>query len=268
VAGCGAGSEPPSDPDAPVADPYRLVSVGTLSTITYEGAHAATIAANYSDYTLTWNGDELAQVTAMFRGFSIDHTIQANLTYVDQRLARVGTTCTGACGFSSREDLLTYNDDGSLATWTYLGETTTYGYDDEGRLTSIDRADVHDIVEYADGPCPVHATERGDPHDYTYADGRLTATGSGTQYAVLYNAEGWIRRFEGTGFGFDDLLYEPGEMADLDLWPGHFNGGFVYGFPARGELFRLDGSCDPTMRSQPTIRTIVISTLLYPLPPT
>ncbi len=47
----------------------------------------------------------------------------------------------------------------------------------------------------------------------------------------------------------------------MNLFPGIFAGDYVYGFPAHGELFRLDGTCDPKLDSQATIISLLLRTV-------
>jgi YD repeat-containing protein len=250
-----AAAEPP-------APQPRLVSVGSAGTVSYDDeGYPVGIGALYSTYDLAWNGGQLAHATASFKGFSLDHTLEVVPAYEDGRLVQLTIACTGACKGPSRVDTFGYDERGSLRTWDVagFGASRTYAYDDRGRLVEIAEAAVHDTIEYSEGPCPTAVMERGYRSEVPYDSlGRLQ-----DMYPIVYNDQGLIQRFGGTGTAFQDLVYEPGVARGIDLWPGLYDGGFVYGFPVRGELFRLDGGCDVTMGSQPTIAALALTRALF-----
>jgi hypothetical protein len=118
-----------------------------------------------------------------------------------------------------------------------------------------------DVIEYVDNEnCPsrIATVELG------YAGGRLTNIGYGPNYAapVAYDDRGNVVSVAWPEI-VEELEYEDGIARGFDLWPGAMLGGPGYGPVPHGELFRLDGSCDPTLTSQAAIATMVIPALLW-----
>lgn len=255
---CGDQLVPPDA--ALVPAPYqqpRVVTVGTAETVQYDAAgFPVDITALYSHYLLTWApAPRLQRAEIHFVTNTVENTVVSVPSYGDDGLlASVDSTCTGGCPFQHRTDALVY-DHGRLVDWSTSGVATRHHtFDSNGRVVAING----DTIEYRGGLCPTVVREGPFTSVPGYDErGRLIAD----QSTPIVYAGPWITRFEGTGPGFDDITYEPGEAYGLDLWPGHFNGGPVYGFPVRGELWRLDGSCDPTLTSQATITTLVLTAI-------
>ena len=242
------------------ASPYRQPRLSSIGgkLISYDADGFPTqIVALYSVYDLSWQGGQLVRSTATFTGFGVDHTVTSSPEFQDGRLVGLISTCTGVCRGPSRTDSFTYSPVGSLDTWTVsgYGDGRAYVYDARGRVTDIDESYGRDVIEYASGDCPSAVMDSGSRFNVRYDNqGRLDDV-----YSITYNDDGFVSDFGGTGNAFRPLLYDQGEARGLDLWPGHFNGGYVYGFPPRGELFRLDGRCDLTLSYQPTVLTLAIT---------
>lgn len=256
VLASGCGDSTTAMEPTPYVQP-RLATVGTAGTVTYDGDLPATITALYADYSLRWASDgALAHATATFTGFDVDHVVELVPTYQAGRLASLTSSCTGACVAAARTDAFSYDGD-RLRDWTVTGFGTSHHYavDALERVVAIDG----DAIAYGDGPCPRSVVSADFHSTPTYdASGRIA---SDQGYAVDYDGPHLVR-FEGTGAAFQDLTYASGEAVGIDLSPGLFDGGPAYGFPLHGELWRLDGTCDPTMTSQATILALALTAAL------
>lgn len=254
IIACGDNQAAPL-PDAPAeyVQP-RLVGVGDMGTTFDDNGFPTNLRAIYSEYTFEWRSNgQLAAATYQFTGFDFDHTVTFEPTYSNDRLVELTGQCTGCVG---RTDTFEYDARGALTTWNKGPDASqTYTFDALGRVIAVDDRRGHDDIEYGDGPCPTKLMMLTGREEVPYdALGRLS-----DRFGITYNDDGFIEIFGGTGPAFQPLRYEPGEGRGLDLWPGHYDGGFVYGFPFRGELYRLDGSCEPSMTSQATILALALA---------
>lgn len=268
VSGC--KKEVPALPDSPyfgevVPPAYtqpRLVSVGQVGAVDYNAdGYPTAMDALYKHFDFVWDAGLLVSATAMFLpAGDFQRTVTANFTFEDGRLTTVHSSCTGSCPAMTRTDMLAYDAAGALTDWSTTGPATTrhYDYDTHDRLISETTDSGMATLYYArDDGCLTQ--DSAVPFSMTYRDGRLSRFQGAN---VEYDDTGRILRFDSTGIAFHDLLYADGEARGIDLWPGLYNGGFPYGFPVRGELLRLDGTCDPTQRSQMVILGLVVSSLL------
>ncbi len=268
VAACGTGSASTPAGSARATDAEdaghapmqpRLATVGTNGKITYDpDGYPRTIQVGQLVCTLEWEGGSLVRAHATTPEGAGTH---AAFEHVGGRV--VDMTVEGDAPRTIHVD---YDADGRLARWANAaGQAIVYRYDDTGRLASVERSPGSaDEVRLDARGCPTWALENGIEFTYTYSDGRLSSysnTGT-TQYGVRYDAEGRIVELLGTGPAFAPLTYEPGEARGVDLFAGLFFGGFAYGFPAHSELFGLDGRCDATLRSRPTITSMLLRVLL------
>lgn len=232
----------------------RLERIGSAGSLAFDGdGFPMQIAAPAGTYTLVWDGGELRRVGIATAGRRVD----AELTFADGRVT--GLTAAGSDGHV-RRDQLDYGAAGELASWRQGDLRRVYRYDDAGRLVAIDDGlGTHTAFVYNVDGCPQYAREAGGELEYVYADnGKLAATADDRGVTgIAYNTRGMIRELAGTA-----LVYSDGDAQGLDLWPGHYFGGAASGFPAHGELFRLDGECDPTLLSQQTVLSLVIASLL------
>ena len=258
VSACGGSTASPPDARTPYVPP-RLVGVGAFAT-TYDGdGFPSQLDAVHSTSTFVWQGDQLTSATSIFNGMT---TLTTTATYDGGRLAGLASTCSGICEHASRNDTFAYDADGRLVTWTATGYGTggAYSYDADGRVISIDDMWGNDRIVYADGSCPSSVLLGGT------TPARVRYDGAGRlddRTGITYNDAGDIAQFGDAAIAFAPLTYAPGVSSGLDPWPGPFNNGFREGFPVRGELFRLDGSCDPSMSSQPTILALALAAIAW-----
>ena len=253
--------EPAPTPEFEAPDPFRLTSYGDFA-VKYDGkGHPTLIEARNATFGVTWTAGHIQEMTC-----TSGSTVIATPTYDGDRI--VALDCVdGWCGTAgsaqARHDVLTYDEAGSLATWETTGsfaQKLQFTYDREGRLIRIQEGSSLRIIHYGAGDCPEFtAIDPSWVEAFEYSDGRLAAAHG---FAVQYNADGWIERFDGTGPAFAPLRYEPGELKGLDVWPGAFHDDFFYGFPADGELFHLDGRCDPTLPND-KIATMILASLSW-----
>lgn len=249
--------------------PSRLVSFGPNLNVAFDpNGYPTTMDALYVHYDLTWDSGHLVRAIATT---TQGGTRRGTFTYATDRV--VGMTVdrgTDVSGDPSKTSVLDYTPTGALSRWTIGRNQAGYTYDANGWLVGIAFSPARpgdsasDVFAYDANGCPTSTKENGASFTYSYVNGRLStyAGPRGVSSAdVIYDVEGRIVSFSGTGSSFRPLIYEDGEARGLDLFPGHFNGGFVYGYPAHAELFRLDGQCDPTLRSQATITSLVLRTL-------
>jgi YD repeat-containing protein len=232
----------------------RLERIGTAGTLAFDAeGFPMQIAAPAGTYSLVWDGGELRRIAIDTAG----RRVEAELAFADGRVT--GLTATASDGHH-RHDRIEYGAAGELASWQQGDVRRVYRYDEAGRLTGIDDGrGVHTTFVYNVDGCPQYAREAGAELEYVYADnGKLAATADDRGVTgIEYNTRGMIRELAGTA-----LVYGGGDAQGLDLWPGHYFGGAASGFPAHGELFRLDGACDPTLMSQQTVLSLVIASLL------
>ena len=256
ITGCGVdtstGSGSAGAPDVDVQP--RLERIGAAGSVAFDVVGYPTrITAPGATYAFAWSEGQLQQVVAQ----TGEGRIEATLTASAGRVTDVDATCTGSCPHgASRHDHLAYGANGNLASWDLGDARQTYAYDAEDRLVAIDGGDQATRFTYTVDGCPQFASEGAAKLEYVYDDnGRIDGIADARGVSgIAYNADGLIRTFEGSA---QTLAYGDGEALGLDLWPGHY----VDGAPAHGELFRLDGSCDPTLRSQRTILALVVGSL-------
>ncbi len=229
----------------------RLHSAGTtLSSIQYdEGGHPIAISSQWARYELTWDGDVL--VRAKQTNERLVHT--SSFEYANGRVVRRDQ--------NSGTDTVEYDARGSMLRWTsFNGLVRRYIYDGWGWLREIRyerEGGAHppnQRFEYNDLGCPVSAPFDGEayPLQLSYAEGRLDSWSRPfyTSHAA-YGLDGFV-----TQLGDADLSYEPGEARGVDVHPALFA---AISFPPTAVLFRLDGRCDPTLRSQATILTLLMT---------
>lgn len=232
----------------------RLERIGTAGSLAFDvTGFPMQIAAPAGTYTLAWHAGELRRIGIDTPGRRVD----AELTTIDGRVTSLTATSTDG---GVRRDQLEYGAAGELASWRQGDVRRLYRYDAAGRLIAIDDGrGTHTAFTYNVDGCPQYAREAGAQLEYVYADnGKLAATADDRGVTgIAYNDGGMIRELAGSA-----LVYSEGDAQGLDLWPGHYFGGSASGFPAHGELFHLDGECDPTLMSQQTVLSLVIASLL------
>jgi YD repeat-containing protein len=256
VTGCGVDTSTGAAGSPDVDLQPRLERIGSDGSVAFDAAGYPTrIAAPGATYTFSWEAGELQQVVAV----AGDERVDARLTTSGGRVTALDATCTGSCPHgASRHEQLAYGANGNLATWD-LGDTRrTYSYDAEDRLVAIDGGDQATRFTYTADGCPQFATEGAAKLEYVYDDnGRIDGTANERGVVgIAYNRDGLIDELEGSK---QPLGYGDGDALGLDLWPAHY--GFE-GVPAHGELFRLDGRCDPSLHAQRTILALVVGSLL------
>jgi YD repeat-containing protein len=254
---CGTDTSPLSSEPAPQP---RLERVGTAGAAVFDTAgYPAQIAAPGSMLLLTWDAGELRRAVAE----DANHRVDATIMTLDGRITELHATCTGECARGeSRHDRFGYGPSGNLVAWDLGDARRTYAYDVHDRLISIDdaRGMAARFTYNADG-CPRFAIDGERKVEYVYADDmRIAATADDKGVTGIdYNREGLISEFEGAA---QSLVYTSGDGRGLDMWPGHYFGGSANGYPEHGELFHLDGYCDPSLTAQPTILALVVASLL------
>jgi hypothetical protein len=221
------------------------------------------------EHALTWENQRLSEVmvehTVFGEGGSETTTGVATFGHSGDNLA--------VMEFADRTDFFEYDSEDRITRWYTLSEPrgmvtwdTHFEYDEWGRLVSIEVDDAAvQHIEYAYDGCPVRSEQGNSTFVYSSSDGRLTGHGFDDGHAdelhgVGYDEERRILSFDGVGDAFQAIVYEPGSARGLNLFPSLFLGGFVYGFPAHGEVFRLDGRCDPSLPRE-TIAALALASL-------
>lgn len=230
-------------------------------------------------FRLTWSGGLLlsASAAAVSRG-APEVVSTAHFFYAQSGVVRMVITDSPAPLGPDRSVTLDYTAAGALATWTTAAGTDQYSYDEKGWLRSIVHGGAapftETFVEDDDGcPTSMRAGTASFMQTFTasFSNRRLTkysgieSPGEPNTHAVEYDGDGRITGFGSAGAPRLTYGVREGEARGINLFPGIFLGDFGSGFPAHGELLRLDGTCDPTLASQATILSLLLRAL--PRPP-